>query len=396
MSRRGFSTIASLIDDLLARHERFPAAKNLTAAIDDGGFSTVDLRDGFDEELSALEREGGVELIRTGPKTERRVTGVRLKDAGVLYRKVDRRPSADLARESVSELLSRPGLPAGAVGLIDDAAVAWARGVSHIGIRKGEGRTLENVIRLAMAVHARLSGDPQAEQDFRTFSRLAVGDSKALEKNVRQVAFAMGRMFGGREDRSRLDPEELLAGAGIRRLPQPILLHGDISLDGRPFPAMPYVGIPTDCASGIGLLSRPDYILTIENFTSFVRHVREVARPGRALVVYAGGFPSRPTLATITRLAAEARVPTFHWGDMDPGGIRIFRHLETHLASVGVSLRPHLMTVELLRRHGRPAEAVAEIAEDLKGSAVAELADYIASSGFHHEQEEFDPASPVR
>ncbi|MDN2582108.1 Wadjet anti-phage system protein JetD domain-containing protein [Aquibium sp. ELW1220] len=395
MSRRGFSTIASLIDDLLARHERLPMAKNLTAAIDDGGFSTVDLRDGFDEELSALEREGGIELIRAGPKTERRVTGVRLKDAGVLYRKVDRRPSAELARESVSELRSRPGLPAGAVGLVDDAVAAWARGVSHIGIRSGDGRTLRDVISLAMAVHARLSGDPQGEQDFRTFSRLAVGDSKALERNVRQVAFAMGRMFGGMADQSRLDPEELLAGAGIRRLPQPILLHGDISLDGLPFPAMPYVGIPTDCASGIGLLSRPDYILTIENFTSFVRHVREAARPGRALVVYAGGFPSRPTLATITRLAAEARVPTFHWGDMDPGGIRIFRHLETHLASVGVSLRPHLMTVELLRRHGRPVQVGAEFAADMTSSAVAELASFIAGRGLSHEQEEISPQAPA-
>lgn len=395
MSRRGFSSIASLIDDLLARHERSPTATNLTAAIDDGGFSTVDQRDGFDEELSALERDGGIELIRAGPKTERRVTGVRLKDAGVLYRKVERRPSAELARQAVSDLRSQPGLPAGAVDLIDDAEAAWARGVSHIGIRKGEERRLENAISLAVAVHARLSGDPQGEQDFRTFSRLTVGDSKALEKNLRQVAAAMAKIFGGLEDQSPLDPEELLAGAGIRRLPQPILLHGDISLDGRPFPAMPYVGIPTDCARGIGLLAKPDYILTIENFTSFVRHVREVARPGRALVVYAGGFPSRPTLATITRLAAEARVPTFHWGDMDPGGIQIFRHLETHLATIGVSLRPHLMTVELLRRYGRPAKMGAEFANDLKRSAVADLASFIAEGGLSHEQEEMSPESPL-
>lgn len=395
MSRRGFSSIASLIDDLLARHERLPTATNLTAAIDDGGFSTVDQRDGFDEELSALERDGGIELIRAGPKTERRVTGVRLKDAGVLYRKVERRPSAELARQAVSDLRSWPGLPAGAVGLIDDAAAAWARGVSHIGIRKGEERRLENAIRLAIAVHARLSGDPQGEQDFRTFSRLTVGDSKALEKNFRQVAAAMGKIFGGMKDQSRLDPEDMLASAGIRRLPQPILLHGDISLDGRPFPAMPYVGIPTDCANGIGLLAKPDYILTIENFTSFVRHVREVARPGRALVVYAGGFPSRPTLATITRLAAEAGVPTFHWGDMDPGGVRIFRHLETHLASAGVALRPHLMTVELLRLHGRPVEVGAEFAEDMKSSAVADLASFIAGHGLSHEQEEISPEIPA-
>src|SRR6185312_8516474 len=65
---------------------------------------------------------------------------------------------------------------------------AWTRGVSYIGIRNGDGRTLANVIGLAIAVGGRMSGDPQGEQDFRTFSRLTVGDSKALEKNVRQVA----------------------------------------------------------------------------------------------------------------------------------------------------------------------------------------------------------------
>ncbi|MCG7509347.1 Wadjet anti-phage system protein JetD domain-containing protein [Mesorhizobium retamae] len=395
MSRRGFSTVGSLIDDLLARYERRPAARNLIAMIDEDGFANMDLRDSFDEELAVLQQAGGLELIQTGPKTERRVTSVRLKDAGVLYRKVERQPADELAREAVSELRSQPGLPAGAVGLIDDVVAAWARGVSHIGIRNGDRQTLANVIGLAIAVCGRISGDPQGEQDFRTFSRLTVGDSKALEKNVRQVAAAMMKIFAGMEEQARLDPEEMLASAGIRRLPQPILLHGDVSLDGLPFPAMPYVGIPTDCAGGIGLLTKPDYILTIENFTSFVRHIREVARAERALVIYSGGFPSRPTLATITRLAAQLRVPTFHWGDMDAGGVRIFQHLERHLAGVDIPLRPHMMDPELLRRFGKPSPGVAGPAGDMRASAIAGLADFLTASGLAHEQEEFDPGSPI-
>lgn len=395
MSRRGFSTIISLIDDLLARHERNPVARSLVASIDYDGFANMDLRDNFDEELAALERAGGIELIRTGPKTERRVTSARLKDAGVLYRKVERRPADELAHQAVSELRSRSGLPPSAASLIDAAVAAWTRGVSHIGIRKGDGRTLANVIDLAIAVHGRMSGDPQGEQDFRTFSRLTVGDSKALEKNVRQVAAAMTKIFADMEEQTRLDPEELLASAGIRRLPQPILLHGNVSLDGRPFPTMPYVGVPTDCAGGIDLLTKPDYVLTIENFTSFVRHIREVARSERALVIYSGGFPSRPMLATITRLAAQAQVPTFHWGDMDAGGVRIFQHLERHLAGADILLRPHLMNTELLRRFGRPALGVVGPVGDMHASAIADLANFLTASGIVHEQEEFDPRSPI-
>ncbi|TIL67447.1 MAG: hypothetical protein E5Y77_13325 [Mesorhizobium sp.] len=286
-------------------------------------------------------------------------------------------------------------LPAGAANLIDDAVVAWTRGVSHIGIRNGDGRTLANVIGLAIAVSGRMSGDPQGEQDFRTFSRLTVGDSKALEKNLPQVAAAMAKIFASTEEQTRLDPEELLASAGIRRLPQPILLHGDVSLDGRSFPVMPYVGIPPDCAGGIGLLTNPDYVLTVENFTSFVRHIREVARSERALVIYSGGFPSRPTLATIVRLAAQAQVPTFHWGDMDAGGVRIFQHLERHLAGFDIPLRPHMMDTELLRRFGKPAPGVAGPVADRHASAIAGLADFLTASGLVHEQEEFDPRSPI-
>lgn len=395
MSRRGFSTIISLIDDLLVRHERNPAARNLIASIDNDGFANMDQQDAFDEELAALEQVGGIELVQAGPKTERRVTGARLKDAEVLYRKVGRRPAGELAYQAVSELRSQPGLPPGAVSLIDDVVAAWTRGVSHIGIRKEDRRTLANVIGLAIAVRGRMSGDPLGEQDFRTFSRLTVGDSKALEKNVRQVAAAMTKIFTDMEEQTRLDPEQLLASAGIRRLPQPILLHGDVSLDGRPFPTMPYFGVPTDCAGGIDLLTKPEYVLTIENFTSFVRHIREVARSERALVIYSGGFPSRPTLATITRLAAQAKVPTFHWGDMDAGGVRIFQHLERHLAGADVPLHPHMMDAELLSRFGKPTPGVVGPIGDTHASAIAGLADFLAASGLVHEQEEFDPRSPI-
>jgi len=36
-----------------------------------------------------------------------------------------------------------------------------------------------------------------------------------------------------------LDAEELLASVGIKRLPQPVLIGGAVSLDEQPFPKMP-------------------------------------------------------------------------------------------------------------------------------------------------------------
>lgn len=395
MSRRGFSSIAILVEDLLTRHERSPASRGLIAAIDDNGFANMDLRDAFDEALSDLERNGGIELVRKGPKTDRRVTGARLKSPEVLYEFVGRQPAVHIALQSVVALQSRVDLPQGAVDLIDAVAAAWGRGVSHIGVGRGEVGTLSDVVDLAIAVQSRLSGDLQADQDFRTFSRVAVADSKALERNLRPVVAALHRIYGADDRLIAMEPDEILAAAGITRLPQPILVHGDVELQGTPFPSMPYIGIPAEVVGQLRLCSRPDYVLTIENFTSFVRHAREIARPDNGLIIYAGGFPSRPALATIRRLAGQARAPTYHWGDMDGGGVRIFRHIERELAEDGVRLQPHMMDAQLLAAVGRPPDGAPSAPGDTTGSAIAELAEALRTTGLVHEQEELDPRRPV-
>jgi DNA-binding transcriptional ArsR family regulator len=395
MSRRSFSSIAALINDLIDRYERGGGTTRPSAGIDNEGFPTVDQRDTFDDELASLERDGGVELVRSGPRAERVVTGARLKDANVLYRHAGRRPSAQLADETLAELRARGDLPEGAGALINAAARAWARGVSHLGIAKGDVRALGHVIQLSAAVQSRLSEPEDSEIDYRTFSRLAVGDSKSLERNVRQVASVIPRLFPSGGSRSGRNPDELLAEAGIVRMPQPVLIRGSLTLDGQTLPELPFVGLPTECAGIVDLRQRPGYVLMIENYASFVRHVREVSRTDDGLVIYSGGFPSHPTLRAIARLAAQAEAPTFHWGDMDAGGVRIFRHIERHLAPLGVTLRPHMMDADLLRRTGTVATGAPDVVGDMTGSAVSDLARAIRETGLVHEQEEFSPRSPL-
>jgi hypothetical protein len=108
MSRRRFSNVSALIADLLDRHERSPDATRLVASINNDGFASVDQRDAFDDELASLEREGGVELVRTGHRSERVVTGARLKDPAVLYRHAERRPSGARARDQTCRGGARP------------------------------------------------------------------------------------------------------------------------------------------------------------------------------------------------------------------------------------------------------------------------------------------------
>ncbi|MEO9229942.1 MAG: Wadjet anti-phage system protein JetD domain-containing protein [Devosia sp.] len=395
MSRRRFSNISSLIADLLDRHERSPGATRLLAPIDNDGFESVDQRDAFDDELASLEREGGVELVRTGHLAERVVTSARLKNPAALYRRAGRRPSGQVADDALSGLRARTDLPEGAETLIDAAARAWSRGVSHLGIANGDVKALGHVIQLAAAVYARMAEPQDGEIDYRTFSRLTVKDSKALERNVRQVASTIACLFPAKGSRTGLNPDELLAGAGIVRMPQPVLIRGSLEIDGQALPELPFVGFPTESAGRVNLRELPTYVLTIENYASFVRHVREVGQSDGALVIYSGGFPSRPTLKAIARLAGQAKAPVFHWGDMDAGGVRIFRHIERHLAPLGVALRPHMMDADLLRRAGTVVPNAPAVVGDMTGSAIADLAQVIRETGLVHEQEEFSPRSPL-
>lgn len=394
MSRRRFSDIPAIVDHLLERHERASGSSLPIAYVDHDGFGSVDQRDAFDEGLLALERRGAVKLLRSGGKFDRVVTGARLVDASALYGWAGRRPSGEVAAESLGRLMEEGDLPEEARQLVAEIAAAWSRGVGHIGVRPGEAATLRQVIALAAALRQRVLEPVAGDTDYRTFSRLAAGDSKALERNVGAVSSAFRRMFPAEGTELPADPSELFASAGVTRLPHPILVRGPVSVGGTPFRIAPFVGIPTDRAEEIALDGAVGHTLLIENFASFVRHVREIVHENDCLVVYTGGFPSRPTLRTIVRLTKAAGAPVHHWGDMDPGGLRIFLHLELSLRAVGIELHPHMMSKDLLLKFGTEAEGDLRLPAGMATSGLADLAAAMESARLVHEQEEFAPTRP--
>jgi len=58
-------------------------------------------------------------------------------------------------------------------------------------------------------------------------------------------------------------------------MPQPLQLSGPITIDGVTLPPPSYYGFPPDQAGTIGLSHAVDYALTIETYTSFIRHDRQ-------------------------------------------------------------------------------------------------------------------------
>ncbi len=193
--------------------------------------------------------------------------------------------------------------------------------------------------------------------------------------------------------------EEVIGTFGVMRLPQPFLISGPLALDRTELPASPYFGLPPEHVARMTFARAPEYVLIVENFTSFIRHAREVNQDLSGAVIFSGGFPSRPTLRGIVHMARLANVPTYHWGDIDLGGFRIFIHLERALSDAALSLRPHLMTEALLRSSGLPARRRAWVRElePAEDSGIQSLWQALARAnlGLDLEQEAVAPARPA-
>jgi hypothetical protein len=165
-----------------------------------------------------------------------------------------------------------------------------------------------------------------------------------------------------------------------------ILVHGR---------AAPFASFHPEMRPLMKLCGLPSALLTIENYASFNRYVREIN--DSSLVVYTGGFASvraLELLRTILLMIGE-EVPYFHWGDVDPGGLRIFRFLEENLPRAP---RSHLMNRALTESHGRDAARDPTLSSIARStSAIAALAAWLAEgpSVKHLEQEALDPVSPL-
>ncbi|MCW6535933.1 DUF2220 domain-containing protein [Sphingomonas lycopersici] len=395
MSRRRFGDVHQLIHDLLDRHEANPQASRILAYIDEDSFPSVEERDRFTRLLLAIEAAGGIVIQR------KRIDGVavfghiRLADPAILYAQVARTPANERAGTILSEARARTDLPGTVHGILDDIAQAWSRNVSRFGLAPEDGAALSASLDLARALAMRADDGGAAPVDYRTFSRIAGTDSKALERLVSIVPRLFDRLYPDRAPGELLAPEDWLATFGVLRTPQPLAVGGPIAIAGQPLPPLRFYGVPPEQADQLGLVAPVGYLLTIENYTSFVRHVREINDDRSGLVIYTGGFPSRGHLRQIVRLAEEVRAPSFHWGDLDGGGVRIFRHLERAMANRGLMLRPHLMDAATLLNQGVASDRQLRSADAPPlESAVRGLWDALVESGLVLEQESLSPQRP--
>lgn len=394
MSRRAFTDAGSLLNDLLDRLEARPGTRKLLAYVDEAGFESVRHESECVARLDAAERAGAIAISRARSDGVLRIRHVMLTDATALYEHLRRIPSTMLVERALGDLLQHVSPTMATV--VQGVAESWRRNVSRFGLAPGDSKALLASVKLAEALRKRGTDSGLAEIDYRTFSRSTTDDSKALDR-LKGSAIAMLRLAYPENVPAELDDDAALNWLGVVRFPQPFLVSGPIAVSGAYVGSLTYVGVPAHEAKSV-TLSRPvRYVLLIENFTSFVRHARELNAEKAALVIYSGGFPSRGALRAIVDLCEMAGAPTFHWGDLDAGGGMIFRHIEVALAAVAVNLLPHLMEPDRLAMGLPSATGKRPVAGRMEGSAISGLWDALSSDPENRvlEQEAIDPCPPL-
>lgn len=156
-----------------------------------------------------------------------------------------------------------------------------------------------------------------------------------------------------------------------------------------------FIGLPWAAVQQATLIRPVDYIITIENSTSFWRYCTDIA--GSYLALLGDGFPARDVLSSMTHLVktvrAAADVPIYHWGDIDAGGVRIAAHLED---SFGAAVTLHEMNPELALAFGMPLQSRKGLQRlAVRAGDVGALARWLCSDEAKAlEQEELDPRAP--
>jgi hypothetical protein len=196
----------------------------------------------------------------------------------------------------------------------------------------------------------------------RALSVRLFADSKRLA-DLRGALVAVLRRCDAQADQFGDDDRALLQAHMLERIPEYVPLAGPLLLQfGTPAGATSTLDL-RDFAQGLALPTgtlqtssvnacTAQAVVTVENATSF--HELLVARPPEILALYIGGFAGPATLALLRAVAAASPdAVCYHWGDLDPGGLRILAHLRGHLGQVK-PLAMDIATFEQYRRHAQP------------------------------------------
>lgn len=109
--------------------------------------------------------------------------------------------------------------------------------------------------------------------------------------------------------------------------------------------SVPWMAITSETLEAMeGLEATARRVVTIENLVAFEEYVRR-EMPDHEIAVFTRGMPSRLVIRFLEKIIRAGTPRVAHWGDLDLGGLRIFRHLREVLP---VAVEPFRMEPALL------------------------------------------------
>lgn len=374
------------LNRLLDRYERNPGTGGRSLRIDVSSFANQRSLDGYLATLQDAAESGGLAIRGRRGLKRNQPPVVTLGEPAALYAYLQRMPSTLQATrflEGLATGISEPWL----LRAMGEVAETWSLRRDWYGLAAGDEEGARRAAALALAI---VAGRHQG-LDYRSLSVAVAGDSKFLEDHEAAVV----RIISNAQPVVAGHPRAALSALGLDRIAIPLHLSGPVAVgDDRMPPTLPYFAIPHDCAPLVTFWRPPAYLLTVENLVSFHRHATEINAGFEGLVVFTGGQPSLSWVRSMATLRQKLPpgLPTFHWSDIDAGGLEIFRTIERSFGSVV----PHLMAREVAEQYGFETPVPVVRTGQFAGSAISSLGDYLSQSGSKClEQEMLPPQRPA-
>ena len=170
----------------------------------------------------------------------------------------------------------------------------------------------------------------------------------AIGQSFRRGRVPCGRLLsivvGGDTKEIRVDrwAEEIEAALDlpfdevVRLHGQSVLAYGGFTFDVRGHEisgdwSIPWLAMTADTIEAMeNLRVHSRTVVTVENLVAFEEYVRREISDNQ-IALFTGGFPSRLVHRLLCRLCDAGVEKILHWGDLDLGGLRIFRHLRDTL-----------------------------------------------------------------
>lgn len=373
--------LASIID----AHEARPNTKGRAKRFDKRDFEDNSEVEKLKVAITQLIAEGAFKAKYGRHAFKAEIDSVSLLDPSPIYRMLDRTPAVEIARQCMVHL--RDNAETWEVRVLNEIETAWARNKRWQNIDRSDAAQIKPIQLLARALKA----GKHTGQDMRSFSAKEAGDSKLMETRPKLLAYYL--FAGESEPLEKL--ERLINDEGARKIALPITLSGPISIGSMPIGnELDYFSIPFNRMDDLTIDEGIEYVLTIENMTSFHRHASEINLiPRKGLVLFTSGQPSTAFKTYYRRLVEQFgnAVPFFHWSDVDGGGLDITNSLR----SLNPSLRLHLMDVDLAEDHGASLEPISLTNANYAGTVLEPLARFLSTTGAKIlEQEKIDPVHP--